>query len=1067
LCDCLLSGNTSTYGGGSYNGTLRNSVLSGNTSSYGGGAAYGTLYNCTLSGNAATLSGGGSYNGTFNNCIAWGNRVGAAANDVGGSTCYNTCASGLAVSNGCINADPLFADAANNNYRLRAGSPCIDRGSNALATIQFDLDGKARVIDGDGDGTATVDMGAYESAPLPMTALFDAQGGAVNPVSITVTNGYAYGTLPTPLKTGYAFEGWYMNSAGTGAQVTSSTVVTTGVDHTLYAKWSATAFTLTVVSARGGVCPGTVITNWGTGLTQWVTNSPAVNGATQFLCTAGGVAGNGFQQVSPTNVTLVLTNHAVLTWQWQPQYRLTTCTNGSGFLTAADGWYASSSNVVLTAASAANWHFVGWSGDTNGCVAASNVITVAMSQARSVWATFGIDRYTVTFHPMGGAVNPANTTVTNGLAYGALPTPQQAGYTFAGWYTNAACLGVQVTHVTVVTAGADHTLFAKWTLAAAVNVTPSGGGTAVAEGGAGDTYTVALVTQPSADVTVSVTPDNQVSVAPANLTFTAENWSEAQTVTVIALDDTVQEGTHAGAVTHTAASADASYNGIAVPGVAVTVTDNDLAVWNGGSSSSSYWSDAGNWGGAPLVWGEALVFGGAARLANTNDLTADTLFASITFESGSGAFILGGSPITLGGDLVNLDSDLQTLALPMTLDATRAFNASNGPVTMNGMLSGPGGIVKTGAHALTLAQGNSFEGLTSVGSGALRVSHPNALGTTNVSTTVVSNGSVEISGSVTVPEPLTVGDSGAAGALRATGGTNVWSGRVTQTAPSRFRALAGSRLVMAGGVSGSSAVYLSPDAGAEVALTGGPVYVGSSGKVCAHGAGLVTLGATGNTFGTMEVAGPTVRADVPGVLPSSAILAIGSAVSPNGTFDLNGNSQAVSQLKRGTTGAGRRLVTSATPATLTVEGGSSTTYDGVLSGALSLCKGGSATLTLSGTNTYSGTTVISNGTLTISSGASLSGSGDITVAEGVLSVQTGQDGLADTAVLRISDGGAKVSVKADVVETVGALYLGGRRQRRGTWGASSLTAEHADSAHFTGTGVIRVLHGPESVISVR
>ena len=49
------------------------------------------------------------------------------------------------------------------DLRLWTGSPAIDTGDNQYVTpIATDLDGKPRIIDGDGDGDATVDMGAYE-----------------------------------------------------------------------------------------------------------------------------------------------------------------------------------------------------------------------------------------------------------------------------------------------------------------------------------------------------------------------------------------------------------------------------------------------------------------------------------------------------------------------------------------------------------------------------------------------------------------------------------------------------------------------------------------------------------------------------------------------------------------------------------------------------------------------------------------------------------------------------------------------------------------------------------------
>ena len=46
-----------------------------------------------------------------------------------------------------------------------------------------------------------------------------------------------YGTMPTPFRTGYTFDGWYTGENGTGTRITSDTVMNSTSDHTLYAKW--------------------------------------------------------------------------------------------------------------------------------------------------------------------------------------------------------------------------------------------------------------------------------------------------------------------------------------------------------------------------------------------------------------------------------------------------------------------------------------------------------------------------------------------------------------------------------------------------------------------------------------------------------------------------------------------------------------------------------------------------------------------------------------------------------------------------------------------------------------
>ena len=75
------------------------------------------------------------------------------------------------------------------------------------------------------------------------TVTFNANGGTISSTSTTVTYGSAYGTLPTPTKSGYTFAGWYTASSG-GSQITSSSIVSTASNHTLYAHWTAWTYTI-------------------------------------------------------------------------------------------------------------------------------------------------------------------------------------------------------------------------------------------------------------------------------------------------------------------------------------------------------------------------------------------------------------------------------------------------------------------------------------------------------------------------------------------------------------------------------------------------------------------------------------------------------------------------------------------------------------------------------------------------------------------------------------------------------------------------------------------------------
>jgi hypothetical protein len=99
----------------------------------------------------------------------------------------------------------------------------------------------------------------------------------------------------------------------------------------------------------------------------------------------------------------------------------------------------------------------------------------------------------------------------------------------------------------------------------------------VSESGSSDTYTVALDSEPTADVTISISSsdEGEATVSPDTLTFTASDWDTAQTVTVTGQDDDVDDGDQTVTITHQASSADSAYNTLPAQEVTVTVADDD------------------------------------------------------------------------------------------------------------------------------------------------------------------------------------------------------------------------------------------------------------------------------------------------------------------------------------------------------------------------------------------------------------------------------------------------------------------------------------------------------------
>ena len=88
----------------------------------------------------------------------------------------------------------------------------------------------------------------------PFTVTFDANGGSVSTSSKTVRYGSTYGTLPTPSKNSYDFDGWFTSSSG-GTHVYSSTTVNKAYNHTLYAQWTRSYLECSCCGGNWYTCP--------------------------------------------------------------------------------------------------------------------------------------------------------------------------------------------------------------------------------------------------------------------------------------------------------------------------------------------------------------------------------------------------------------------------------------------------------------------------------------------------------------------------------------------------------------------------------------------------------------------------------------------------------------------------------------------------------------------------------------------------------------------------------------------------------------------------------------------
>ena len=378
------------------------------------------------------------------------------------------------------------------------------------------------------------------------------------------------------------------------------------------------------------------------------------------------------------------------------------------------------------------------------------------------------------------------------------------------------------------------------------------------------------------------------------------------------------------------------------------------ATWTGGGADGA-WSTPDNWGGSAPVSGDALLFAGTQRTTNANDLAAGTLFSGLTFDASAGPFLLSGNGITLGGSIVNNGTLTQYAAMPMVLNETRTLNAAAGSFILQGALSGPGGLSKTGANIAVLTGDNTYEGVTAINNGIVRITHARALGSPLAGTTMVSPNRLELAGNITVTgETVTVVGKGGNnnGALQVQAGSNTWAGSIIiGSSDARFGVLpSNGTLVLDGPIS---------DGG-----NGWPLIVR-----CADAGGPVVVTGTNNTYGgeTQVVVG-TVKAGGDNRFPTGTVIRVGNSSNvAYATFDVNGFDQTVKGIAaEGTIMACRITNTRTNQAVLTVNNATPYTFAGTLEGSLSLTKAGAARLTLTAaSNTYTGVTAVCEGELYI------------------------------------------------------------------------------------------------------
>lgn len=426
---------------------------------------------------------------------------------------------------------------------------------------------------------------------------------------------------------------------------------------------------------------------------------------------------------------------------------------------------------------------------------------------------------------------------------------------------------------------------------------------------------------------------------------------------------------------------------------------------------------SGGFSGVVSGPGSLTVTGGNTfALTGANTYAGGTQLQSGTLVVGNDS-ALGTGPLAMADGTTLKETTGATLGNAAILSGTAGFQTSDtvgdgDGLIYDGVISGTGTLLKTGASGLRLTAANTYAGGTIIAAGHIAISDDDALGTgtltfaggslrPHVDGLTVGNAAVlSADGTIaTRGHDLTYAGaiSGAGRLIKTgqatltltnansyTGGTALNAGTLAVgnaaalgTGPLTVNA--GVLQAAADGLTIANGVTLAGDGtvdsqGGTLTLSG---LVAGSGQLTKTGSGTLALSGTSTYTGATTVAAGTLQAgSTAGLSPSSAVTIAGGA-----TLDLGGFASEVASLA----GAGTVTNTGSGTATLTTgRSGVSSSFGGVLADGtapLGLVKAGSGTLTLSGPSTYSGGTEVLAGTLEVGNSAAL-GTGPVGLDDG-------------------------------------------------------------------------------------
>ena len=389
---------------------------------------------------------------------------------------------------------------------------------------------------------------------------------------------------------------------------------------------------------------------------------------------------------------------------------------------------------------------------------------------------------------------------------------------------------------------------------------------------------------------------------------------------------------------------------------------------------------------------------GTLLLSGANTYTGDTIISAGTLQLGAAAVIANASAVTVNGtfDLNDYDETISDLSGSGTVDlgsatlTTIQYNST----TYSGGITGTGSLKKYGGGVLTLSGSTDFTGGITIQVGTLQLGANNVIGDTN---------------------PITFADTDIF-IHKATLDLNDYSDTVGTVTANYTDA----KILL-----GSGGLTINQANGADTSFKG---IISETGTFTKSGAGALTLTNSNTYTGLTTITAGTLTLDQAGTTTTGQVIKDTNAVTVNGgTLALADDTETVGALTLtdgSLTGTGNTIV--GTSYTLNTGDEDTFTASAILGGSANLTKSEAGTTILSGANTYTGTTTVSGGILSVSgsiTSVSINNSATLTVS-GALNdltqiTNTGQYNVQESDTIKTVSGSGNIAISATKTLTTG------------------------------------------------